>query len=140
MAGNWSLLGLILWRVVSRLAKRLRVYISGPYSKGDVMANIRRALDAAEEVWRAGHLPYVPHLTGFWHMVHPHPWREWLEYDLEWLRVCDVVLRLPGDSAGADTECYQAARRGMPVVHSVAELARIAEEARDGSTVPPQGN
>jgi hypothetical protein len=46
----------------------------------------------------------VPHLTHLWHTMSPKPDQFWLDYDLHWLRHCDCVLRLPGESSGADKE------------------------------------
>ena len=48
------------------------VYISGPITLGDTIQNVRTALDYAEEVVRCGHTPIVPHLSVFWHYLHPH--------------------------------------------------------------------
>lgn len=116
-----------------------RVYIAGAYSQGDVMLNIRTAIMAADVVWRAGGVPFVPHLTGFWHVISPHPYEDWLALDQEWLRSCDVVLRLPGTSGGTDAEVALAIELGMPVYHSLHEctaaltrerIARIAETRR----------
>jgi hypothetical protein len=37
---------------------------------------------------------------------------------------CDAVLRLPGDSTGADQDVATARRRGLPVYHDLAEIPR----------------
>ena len=100
----------------------MRVYIAGPYSKGDVILNIREAIYAADWLLAGGHVPFVPHLTGFWHAIAPKPYESWLAYDMEWLKVCDAVLRLPGESSGADKEVAEARRLGVPVFESVPEL------------------
>jgi hypothetical protein len=109
--------------------KPIRVYIAGPYTKGDVAVNVRNAVVAASELWRLGFSPYVPHLTHFWHLVDPHPYEDWLALDLQWLPACDCVLRLPGESTGADGECAEALRIGLPVFHSHADLLRHFAEA-----------
>lgn len=100
----------------------MRVYIAGPYSQGDPVLNVRDAITAAETVLAASHSPYVPHLTMLWHLIAPHDVGFWYAHDLEWLAVCDAVLRLPGDSVGADAEVKEAERLGIPVVTSVAAL------------------
>jgi hypothetical protein len=100
-----------------------KVYVAGPYSRGDVMVNIRAALFAADWLLALGYAPFVPHLTGFWHFYSPKPYKAWLALDLEWLRACDAVLRLPGESPGADGEVAEAERLGIPVYESVPELA-----------------
>jgi hypothetical protein len=41
---------------------------------------------------------------------------EWLESDFAWVAVSDLVLRLPGDSRGADMETKFARERGIPVL------------------------
>ena len=102
----------------------MRVYIAGPYAKGDVAMNIREVIEAADMVLDIGHTPYVPHLTHLWHLISPHPQEEWLALDGEWLKVCDVVLRIPGESVGANSEVLLAMELGIPVVFSEAELER----------------
>lgn len=93
-----------------------KVYIAGPYSKGDVVLNIQAAVHAANEVLKRGFTPFIPHLTHLWHMVSPKPYQEWLDYDMEWLTLCDWVLRIPGDSGGADKEVAVAQRLCIPVI------------------------
>ncbi len=92
-----------------------RVYIAGPYTIGDVASNVRAAIAAAEQVIQAGGAPYVPHLTHLWHVISPHDHAYWLALDLEWLRTCDCLLRLPGESRGADIEEAEARRIGLPI-------------------------
>ena len=92
------------------------VYIAGPYSKGDTMHNIRQAIVAASMVRAAGHWPYVPHLSGLWDLVVPLPYEEWLALDSAWLRWCDVVVVLPGESGGVRREIALASSLGIPVV------------------------
>lgn len=92
-----------------------KVYIAGPYTKGDVAMNVRAAIWAGDLLAGAGYAPFIPHLTHFWHLVCPRVWEFWLEQDLAWLEVCDCVLRLPGESAGADLEVKRAEELGIPV-------------------------
>lgn len=99
-----------------------RVYVAGPYTKGDVAVNVRVAIDAADELLNAGFAPYVPHFCHFWHMHHPHGWKTWLALDKEWLLVCEVMIRLQGDSTGADLEREWAENAGIPVYDSVSEF------------------
>jgi hypothetical protein len=99
----------------------LRVYIAGPYT-GDVAANVRAAIDAADAVLSLGHVPFVPHLTHFWHLIHPRPWAEWMALDSAWVEQCQAVLRLPGPSVGADIECALAERLRIPVFRTLGDL------------------
>lgn len=100
----------------------IRIYVSGPLTLGDVEINVRTAINAAEKLLTLGYAPYVPHLTHFWHMQFPHDHSTWLALDEEWLKVCDTVLRLPGESVGADREIAFATQHGIPVFHFIDDL------------------
>lgn len=107
----------------------MKVYIAGPYSIGDTAANVRRALEAAEKVRELGHLPFVPHLTHFWHLVFPHPYEYWIAMDNEWLLECDALLRLPGESVGADGEVAWARHCDLRVFYGLDDFeAGMASE------------
>ena len=93
----------------------MRIYIAGPYTKGDPVVNTRKAIAAAEMVRAWGDTPIVPHLTMLWHTVSPQEWEYWLKYDLELLSCCDALLRLPGESTGADREVAYAKAHDIPV-------------------------
>ena len=93
------------------------VYVAGPYT-GNEEANVVRALDAATVLLRAGLFPYVPHLSHFWEDLHPHHYEVWMALDFGWVRRSDAVLRLPGESKGADREVALASSLGLPVFHS----------------------
>ena len=43
------------------------------------------------------------------------------------LQHCDAVLRLPGESTGADQDVAIAEQRGIPVYHRVEEIPGYAE-------------
>ena len=100
----------------------MKVYIASPYTKGDVALNVKAQIDTASEIVSAGHTPFWPLSSHFLHMAHPQPYERWMELDLEWLLVCDMVLRLPGESAGADREVKLAQEHGIKVVHGMGEL------------------
>ena len=102
------------------------VYVAGPYSSYPIYG-MRNAILAADEVLDLGMFPHVPHFTGLWDMVAPKPYEDWLELDLEMLRVCDVVLRIPGESSGADGEIEHAVELGIPIVYSIDELSEWGE-------------
>lgn len=100
----------------------MRVYVAGPYTKGDVAVNVREAILAGDALLKAGYLPYIPHLTHFWHLVAPGPYEQWTKMDMAWVGVCDAVLRIPGESSGADEEVRYALERGMPVFYRVSDV------------------
>lgn len=93
-----------------------RVYISGPYSGGKWGENVREAVVAGEMVYETGNFPFIPHThTALWSMMYTHTKREWLHIDLEWVRACDCLIRIEGDSPGGDVEAEYARKVGMPV-------------------------
>lgn len=97
----------------------MKIYVAGPYTKGDVVENVRAAVIAGDEIFKKGHIAFIPHLTHLWHMIRPHPWEDWLRMDLEWLKVCDALLRIPGDSPGADRELDEALALGLVVYYDI---------------------
>ena len=99
-----------------------RVYVAGPYTRPDPCANTHQAILTADLLWDLGFVPFVPHLTHFWHTMSPKPYQAWLDYDNNWLLCCDAVLRIPGESSGADKETALAVASGIPVFHSIADL------------------
>lgn len=103
---------------------KARVYVAGPYTKGDVAVNVRNAYAVANELADLGFAPFVPHATHFWHMLFPRPYEFWLDLDNQFLPFCDAVLRIPGDSSGADKEVALAERLGKPVFTNIPELIK----------------
>jgi nucleoside 2-deoxyribosyltransferase len=100
------------------------IYIAGPYTRDDPVLNTRKAVAVGDRLAAKGHYPYIPHLALFWHYMRPHPAEWWYEFDLGWLVRCDALLRLPGESYGADLEVKTAIAEGIPVFYSEAELDR----------------
>ena len=96
----------------------MRVYIAGPYTKGDRSENMRRAMKAMDDLIAAGHEPFLPILTHFQDLCHPRPWEDRMRVDLAWLRCAEAVVRLPGESKGADIECSAVAGT-IPIFFSV---------------------
>jgi hypothetical protein len=102
----------------------MRIFIAGPYTSPDPAVNVRAAIDAATRILDAGHTPFVPHLTHFWHVIVPRPYETWTAWDLEWLKVCDAVVRLPGRSPGADAEMSEAANLGLAMFWGLERLLK----------------
>jgi hypothetical protein len=102
----------------------MRIYVAGPYTKGDVVINVRNAIMVGNNLRSLGHTPFIPHLTHFWHLVQPHNIDYWYKYDLEWLEQCDALFRLPGESAGADKEVARAGELGLPVYTSYLDVPK----------------
>jgi len=117
----------------------IRIYLAGPYSVGNKEANVVTALVYAETLIKKGFIPYVPHLSHYWDLEYPHDVKFWLEYDEHWLAVCDCVLRIPGESVGADREMKFAIDRGIPVYLDIESLLRW-KETKGASAPADEGN
>lgn len=130
--------------------KKRRVYIAGPISRGDLLANIDQATAAFTALARAGLAPFCPHWSVYSKPAEREGFKvlgsrglvpssrviceattqgnpgmshaDWIGIDLAWVEVSDVLLRLPGPSAGADQEVAHATLLGIPVFHSVAQV------------------
>jgi hypothetical protein len=106
------------------------VYVAGPYTAPTpegVVENVERAVAHATHLLRAGLYPYVPHLSHYWEAQHPHHYEVWMTLDFGWVARCDALLRLDGESRGADREVDLARQLGLPVFHSVEEVLQWAK-------------
>lgn len=130
---------------------RKRIFISGPISKGDIFENIKQAEVAFEKLAKAGLAPFCPHWACYGKNVFektmiddgdgcmgeqrvrvliasPKPMtmglthEQFIEIDLSWVSTCDAILRLPGESIGADMETAFAVENGIPVFTDIDDL------------------
>lgn len=103
----------------------LKIYIASPYTHGWQADNVKRQLDASHILMDHGYAPYTPLLTHFQEMIHTRLEKDWLDLDIEYLKVCDAVFRIiPTDnngdiipSKGADLEEETAIKNDIPVFH-----------------------
>lgn len=100
----------------------IKVYIASPYTNGDVAVNVKIQMDYADELMNLGFAPFVPLYSHFQHMAHPRPYEDWVKIDLEWVKVCDCLLRLRCESSGADGEVKFAEQNNIPVFYSLTDL------------------
>ena len=118
------------------MSSPMLILIAGPYRSGTgddpaLMAeNLTRLEEAAWPIFRAGHVPMIgewvalpvlrsagePSVTGPLAADVLYPTAERL------LAHCDAVLRLPGESKGADQDVAIARERGLPVYYDTAEI------------------
>jgi hypothetical protein len=98
------------------------VYVAGPYTKGDVAVNVRNAIELQSFLYDEGFHVFNPLLTHFVHLVFPREYGFWLKEDLAWLKKCDILVRLPGESSGAEGEIAEAEKLGIPVYRMEGEL------------------
>ncbi|TDV40949.1 DUF4406 domain-containing protein [Actinophytocola oryzae] len=112
------------------------ILIAGPYRSGtdddpELMAgNLARLEEAAWPIFQRGHVPMIgewvalPVLRGAGGTGPTDPVAEQIMYPTaeRLLEHCDAVLRLPGDSTGADQDVRIARERGLPVYHRVEDI------------------
>lgn len=102
--------------------KQIWVYIAGPYTKPDPVANTHRALKFATSIRKQNVIPFVPHMTLLWQAVTPQPYDFWLKIGLDYLKRCDALYRLSGESEGSDKEEKFAHQHGIPVFHDLKDF------------------
>lgn len=102
------------------------IYIAGPYRADcgyKIDENIRRAREAAAEVWECGAAALCPHLNSA-HMDGMIEDREFLRGGLAMLERCDAVfVHDTTYSEGTELEVLHAHRKRIPVFYSLTELA-----------------
>lgn len=115
----------------------LLILIAGPYRSGTggdpalIAQNLERLEAAAAPIHRLGHVPMIgewvalPILRG---MDEEESAQGDVMYETarRLLQHCDAVLRLPGESSGADKDVEIALERGLPVYRSIEEIPASA--------------
>lgn len=100
----------------------IKVYIASPYTLGNKEENVRKQIYYAHILMEKGYSPYAPLLSHYQDLIYPRSYDSWLAHDILWLRLCDVVLRLSGESRGADLEVKLAKELGIPVVYDDSKI------------------
>lgn len=107
------------------------VFVAGPLSgisngkelpQEEQQQHVERACGVGVELLKAGFAPFIPHLS--WYIDPYTKYHEWYAIDLEFVRRSDAVLRISGQSRGADIETELAGTLGVPVFHSVEEIIK----------------
>ena len=104
---------------------RTRVYVAGPISQGDPEGNCRRAIKMGFVLMDKGYAPYVPHYSWFVDVdsvAGKGRYEQWISGDLSWIATCQGLLRLSGESKGADREVRWAREVGVPVFYDLQVL------------------
>lgn len=119
--------------------KRMIILIAGPYRSGTgddpqkMAENLRRLEEASWPIFNKGHIPMIGEWVALpiWHtaggkhvgdalyeaILHPTAGRL--------IERCDAILRLAGESKGADNDVKLAKERGIPVYYHLDEIPSI---------------
>ncbi len=114
----------------------MMILIAGPYRSGTgddptkMAANLAKLESAALPIFEKGHVPMIgewaalpilrqagggaPGSASYDRVMHPTAHRL--------LAKCDGILRLPGESSGADNDVRIASEMGIPVWHDISEI------------------
>ncbi|SHE76002.1 phosphoglycerate kinase [Kaistia soli DSM 19436] len=112
------------------------ILVAGPYRSGTaddparMAANLRQLEEAALPLFRAGHIPLIgewlalPLMAVAGSKAVGDAIYEEIAYPVahRLLPRCDAVLRLPGDSKGADLDVKIARERGLSVYHRIEDV------------------
>ena len=111
------------------------VYIASPYTLGDKLKNVYRQIDVADQLMNDGFCPVVPLLTHYQEERHHKSYEDWMKIDFEKLKRCDALLRLEGQSSGADREVKFAIENRIPVFYDIETLYDAFNKVSDKSLV-----
>lgn len=119
------------------MTKPLLILIAGPYRSGTngdpalIARNLARLEEASGPIFRLGHVPMI----GEWVALPILRTLDATDADVDagagdvmyetahrLLQHCDAVLRLPGESSGADKDVEIARERGLPVYRALEEI------------------
>jgi hypothetical protein len=119
------------------MMKPLLILIAGPYRSGTngdparIAQNLARLEEASGPIFRLGHIPMI----GEWvalpvlRTLDPADAESgdvMYETAQRLLSHCDAVLRLPGESAGADKDVEIAQELGLPVYRTLEEIPAVS--------------
>jgi hypothetical protein len=120
------------------------ILIAGPYRSGTnddpalMQRNLERLQEAAWPIFAAGHIPMIgewvalPVLASAGASGPLDPMAAQVMYPTaeRLLQHCSAVLRLPGDSTGADQDVAIAQERGLPVYYHLHDVPGVVPEGR----------
>lgn len=92
------------------------IYVAGPYTNPDPVLNTHNAVKTGlwlRDTFDVGVI--IPHVTLLAHAIEPRDVDYWYEYDLDQVRWCHGLWRMPGASSGADKEVQFARDLRIPI-------------------------
>ena len=100
---------------------KLKVYIASPYTNGWQADNVRLQLEAKHILMDNEFCPFAPLENHYAEIYRHRSEHEWFEWDIEWLKICDILVRIRSvdkdgveiPSTGADLEEKIASEEGL---------------------------
>ena len=135
MVNNWK----------KNRCKQLRVYIASPYWDNDPQVRHKRVqvqMSMANTLLSLGYHPFWP-LHSYFLVQHGKDTgaeifseEDWLLVSMSWISACDLFLRIPGDSVGADAEETYAREKKIPVYYSIDNIILNRKEVIKPCQIP----
>jgi hypothetical protein len=122
---------------VQNVQKPLLILIAGPYRSGAdgdperIAANLAALEAYALPIYRAGHIPMIGEWVALPIIRNAEQSGDGEAEDFLYpvanrlLQHCDAVLRVPGESKGADQDVRIAHERGLPVYYHVEDIVGL---------------
>lgn len=101
----------------------LKVYFAAPYTNPDPDLNTALYFELVAltcKMWAIDDpglvvVPVLPHAYHFLEMHAPRPYDEWMRVDQELIKGCQMLVRFPGESSGAEQEVAFARSLGIGI-------------------------
>jgi hypothetical protein len=108
------------------------VYVAAPYNSNPIH-NTWQSMIYANQLVDLGLIPIVPHISSMlWNLHTPRPEAFWYQYTMELMRLCDAVVRFPGESKGAEAEIREAETMGILVFYNIKDLVTYLDGVSKG--------
>jgi len=104
------------------MSRRTVVYISCPMRLGNWTKNVRTAARVQCDLMRKGYSVINPIGSWLTDIVEPLDFETWINNDYGLIDVSDAIIRIPGESEGADLECDYAIRQDKELFWDLREL------------------
>lgn len=93
----------------------MRIYLACPITVGDQKENYHNAMKASRDLLMLGCAVFNPATFMLQPWAYEIPHDQWMRTSKDWLMQAEALIRLPGESKGADQEVRWAEELGIPI-------------------------